>query len=94
MDILWSAPDQFSVRDVYERLGRDRELAYTTVMTVLDRLAKKGLAVRNLENRAWLYRPASSRAATVSREVLALLSQLTENERREVLAAIAAAPAG
>ena len=75
MDILWShGPDQ-SVRDVMERLperGRTG-LAYTTVMTVLDRLAKKGLTTRTRDGRAWRYTPASSReelAATALRSAL------------------------
>lgn len=93
MDILWSRPSALSVRDVHALLATDRELAYTTVMTVLDRLAKKGLLVRNLEGRAWLYRPANSRAAEVSAEVLGLLGRLTPEERREVLAAITATAA-
>lgn len=88
MDILWTTADQLSVRDVHDRLSRDRMLAYTTVMTVLDRLAKKGLVVRNLDGRAWLYRPARTRSAEVTAEVQELLARLTQAERREVLAAI------
>lgn len=94
MDVLWSTADQFSVRDVYERLSRDRDLAYTTVMTVLDRLAKKGLVERTLEHRAWRYRPANTRVAVVSAEVLDLLNSLTPEDRRAVLAAVAVAAPG
>ena len=88
MDILWSRPEPLSVRDVHELIGVDRDLAYTTVMTVLDRLAKKGLAVRNLDGRAWFYRPARSRVVEVRIEVEELLSRLSADERREVLAAL------
>ena len=93
MDILWSSPAPLSVRDVHDQLSFDRELAYTTVMTVLDRLARKGLLLRRLDGRAWLYRPARSRAAAVSAEVLELLARLSKDERREVLATISATPA-
>jgi predicted transcriptional regulator len=88
MDILWNRPDPLSVRDVHELLAGDRDLAYTTVMTVLDRLAKKGFVVRNLDGRAWLYRPANSRATQIASEMLDLMGRLSDDERREVLSKI------
>lgn len=90
MEILWTRQDALSVRDVHETLSRDRDLAYTTVMTVLDRLAKKNLVLRSLEGRAWLYRPARSRVSSVTAEVVELLSRLSPDERVAVLAAAAA----
>ena len=89
MDILWSRSEALSVRDVHELIAEDRDLAYTTVMTVLDRLSKKRLVVRNLDGRAWLYRPTRSRAEEVAGEVRELLARLSADERREVLAALA-----
>jgi len=91
MDILWSRPEALSVREVHELLAPERDLAYTTVMTVLDRLSKKNLVVRNLDGRAWLYRAAKSRAAEVASEVLELLNRLDAQERSEVLASVNAA---
>lgn len=88
MDILWGRSEPLSVRDVHELLSIERDLAYTTVMTVLDRLAKKGLVLRNLDGRAWLYRPAKSRAAEVASEVLELLNRLSNQEKSEVLASV------
>lgn len=61
MELLWQRGES-SVRDVAERL--DRSLAYTTVMTTLDRLYKKGLLDRRKSERAFLY------AARISREEL------------------------
>lgn len=43
------------VRDVHSALQMERPLAYTTVMTVLDRLSRKGLVDRRKEGRAWIY---------------------------------------
>ncbi|SRR5208337_3099729 len=57
MEVLW-AVGQGSVRDVVEQL--DRKLAYTTVMTTLDRLFKKGLLDRQKSERAFLYTPRLS----------------------------------
>lgn len=88
MDILWARSEPLSVRDVHELLSAERDLAYTTVMTVLDRLAKKRLVLRNLDGRAWLYRPAKSRAAEVASEVLELLNRLSAQEQSEVLASV------
>jgi predicted transcriptional regulator len=52
MDVLWAA-GECSVRDVVEKL--ERRLAYTTVMTTLDRLFKKGLLDRHKAERAFVY---------------------------------------
>jgi predicted transcriptional regulator len=50
-----------TVRDVVEDLQTYREIAYTTVMTVMDNLHRKGALRRRKEGRAWLYEPARSR---------------------------------
>lgn len=58
---LWAATGPLTVRQVHEQLSKDRDLAYTTVMTVLDRLAKKDVVTRQKAERAYLYAPAQSR---------------------------------
>ncbi len=58
MEILWTR-GECNVHDVGERLGRP--LAYTTVMTTLDRLFKKGLLDRRKSERAFFYSPHLSR---------------------------------
>lgn len=58
MEILW-AHGESNVHDVVRRLGRP--LAYTTVMTTLDRLFKKSLLVRRKWERAFLYAPRWTR---------------------------------
>jgi len=52
MQILWTR-GECSVRDAANQM--DRPLAYTTIMTTLDRLYKKGLLNRHLQERAYLY---------------------------------------
>ena len=59
MQILWSRGES-NVRDVANHLNRS--LAYTTVMTTLDRLFKKGFLDRRMPERAFLYSPCISRA--------------------------------
>jgi len=52
-----------SVRDVRQVLVGNRNLAYTTVMTVLDRLEKRGGVTRHKEGRAFIYKPKVTREA-------------------------------
>ena len=85
MDVLWEAADPLSVREV-SGLLTDRDLAHTTVMTVLDRLAKKGFARRERNGRAWHYRAAESREAYVTELMLSALDQT--GDRQAALAQI------
>ena len=57
---LWDLGEA-TVREVQVEVGRRRTLAYTTVMTLLDRLARRGAAERRKQGRAHLYRPALAR---------------------------------
>ncbi|MCB1018741.1 MAG: BlaI/MecI/CopY family transcriptional regulator [Bryobacterales bacterium] len=66
MKILWSLADA-TVAEVQEQLNSFRPLAYTTVMTVLDRLTRKHVATRRKRGRGYVYRPALSRE--VAREL-------------------------
>jgi predicted transcriptional regulator len=86
MDVLWESDTQLTVRQVGSGLT-DRDLAHTTVMTVLDRLAKKGFARRERDGRAWLYRPAASREAYVTELMLFALDQT--GDRSAALASFA-----
>lgn len=58
MDTVWRG-GRFSVRDVQREL--EKPVAYTTVMTTLDRLFKKGLVHRDREGRAFVYTAALER---------------------------------
>jgi predicted transcriptional regulator len=73
MRVCWRAGDPVTVRDVLTILNTDRSepLAYTTVMTVLARLAEKGLLARTPQGRGYLYTPTvADEAAIAVREVL------------------------
>lgn len=62
MDAVWDHPPG-TVRDVADRMRADTDRAYTTVMTTLDRLFKKGLLLREKDGIAWRYRAALDRVA-------------------------------
>lgn len=68
MGVLWSASEPVTVRVVLERLNRGRAepLAYTTVMTVLTRLAERGAARRAPAGRGFAYRAAVRDAAELA----------------------------
>ncbi|WP_314820212.1 BlaI/MecI/CopY family transcriptional regulator [Arachnia propionica] len=85
MVLLWRAGEPLTVADVQGLLIRDRDLAYTTVMTVLDRLAKKGLARRERRGRAWYYEPADPQSVVLAREMAGLLRDVPAEVRDEAL---------
>ena len=74
MEVLWETDTSLTVREVSARLT-PRNLAHTTVMTVLDRLAKKGFARRERDGRAWRYRPAATRETYVTELMPTALEQ-------------------
>ncbi len=72
MDRLW-ARGQATVRDLVDELQREREIAYTTVMSTMDNLHRKGWLVRQRDGRAFRYWPTTSReeySARLMREAL------------------------
>jgi predicted transcriptional regulator len=60
MDVMWQATSPATVRQVFETLSARRPIAYTTVMTVMDNLHRKGFLDREMTGRAWSYRPSVS----------------------------------
>lgn len=78
MDRLWSWDRPAAVRDVLEDLQRERPLAYTTVMTVLDNLHRKRMVMREKSGRAYLYRPTRSREAYTAELMQGVLSQASD----------------
>lgn len=82
MEQLWDSADMrrdgVSVRDVLEALPAERQLAYTTVLTVLDRLSKKGLVTRERDGRAWRYAPAGTRESLTADAMRESLGNVTD----------------
>ena len=70
--------------EVLDDLRKDRPLAYTTVMTVMENLHRKGWLRRDRDGRAWRYEPAGSRSGYTA----ALMSEAlaTNPDRRTALA--------
>ena len=84
MDRLWSDGGELRVRDVHAAF--QARLAYTTVMTTMDRLYKKGLLERRKEGRAFLYRARLTRQQFVLHAGAGLIRGLLESEGEPALA--------
>ena len=84
MELLWDAHQPLLVRDVVDLMHPQRVLAYTTIMTVLDNLHRKGWLDRVRDGRAWRYEPTGSRSGYTA----ALMSDAlaTSPDRRTALA--------
>lgn len=62
MDQMWAADGTATVREVCSHLREQRNIAYTTVMSTMDNLFRKGFLTREREGRAYRYTPVASRA--------------------------------
>jgi len=80
MTQLWQAGEPLTVRQVHDLLSRDRDLAYTTVMTVLDRLAKKGVVTQEKADRAYRYGPVQTREQMTAGLMLDALSAAPDQD--------------
>ncbi|MFG2006670.1 BlaI/MecI/CopY family transcriptional regulator [Spirillospora sp. NPDC048911] len=84
MEVLWAREDAgheaATARDVSRALAGDRDLAHTTIMTVLDRLAKKGFLERERDGRAWRYSPSASREGYVAELMLGALNETGDRD--------------
>jgi predicted transcriptional regulator len=67
MELLWRQDRPTTVREAMSELTWHRELAYTTVMTVMDTLHRKGWLTREPDGRAYRYVPALTRDQYVAR---------------------------
>ena len=92
LEALWRRTSPASVRDL---LPAFPDIAYTTLMTTLERLCRKGVLDRVFEQRAFFYRPCQTRAetalsfaldevGTVDEATLTELERLVRARRRDL----------
>lgn len=98
MDRLWARDGATTVREVFEELLTDRDIAYTTVMSTMDNLRRKGWLTRQRHGKAYLYTPQMTReqySARLMREALGdggraelvlahFLEQISDDESAEL----------
>ena len=83
LSALWDSPGRMSVREVLDNLARRPGLAYTTVLTVLDRLHDKGMVAREKQGN-W---PRVSREGWLGGRAAHVLTESSGPVDRDVLAA-------
>lgn len=81
MEVLWERGGWSTPGEVQTALASQRDLAYTTVMTVLVRLWRKGLLLRQRDGRAYAYCPVENREEWAARRMGELL-QVAGNRSR------------
>ncbi len=71
MDRIWGRGEVVTVRDIFDDLAHDRRIAYTTVMSTMDNLHRKGWLQRERAGKAFRYWPTMTReehSATLMRD--------------------------
>jgi predicted transcriptional regulator len=84
MKVVWER-EQATVRDVYEALLEERKVAYTTVMTMMNVLEKKGHLRKEPEGRSFVYRPTRPRQQVLSSMVREFVDRVFEGSAEPLL---------
>jgi predicted transcriptional regulator len=74
MDRIWEHGGPVTVRELFDELRRERPIAYTTVMSTMDNLHRKGWLARDKDGKAYRYTAVASRdeySARLMREAMA-----------------------
>jgi predicted transcriptional regulator len=74
MQRIWDHGGTLTVRDLFEELREERNIAYTTVMSTMDNLYRKGWLARERDGKAYRYKAVASReeySARLMREAMA-----------------------
>ncbi len=88
MQVLWDL-ERGTVRDVYEILRKRRQVAYTTVMTMMGILEEKGHVKRRKEGRAFLYTPARPRQKVIASMVDEFVGRVFGGSARPLVVGLA-----
>jgi len=73
MDIVWATDRPVTGREVVDQLAQSRPVVYTTVLTVMDRLARKGLLEKQPTGKAHTYQAVQSRETYTAQRMASLL---------------------
>lgn len=84
MKVVWTL-ESATVRDVYEHLRTSRDLAYTTVLTMMKILEQKGYVKKTRADKAFVYRPAKPRAQVLGGMVREFVDRVFDGASRPML---------
>jgi len=85
MNTLWPMGEA-TVREIRDRLAERRARAYTTIMTIMDRLARKGVVERRKTGRAYVYRPRLSAEEARAQALAQVLDSFFAGSKEALLA--------
>lgn len=85
MDILWKKKEG-NVRHVFEEVKSKKSIAYTTVLTVMNRLVEKGCLRRKLAGNAFLYAPIQTQEKFLGAAIKKFLNNLSKDFGKELVA--------
>lgn len=86
METIWEAENPLSVGDIVKILNRKRNIAYTTVMTIMGRLFRKGLLTRKPHRKAYLYSPIYTKDAFLTRVSQQIIKNLVSSFGKTAIA--------
>src|SRR3954462_450545 len=84
MKVVWSL-ETATVRDVYERLRTRRDVAYTTVLTMMKILEQKGYVSKERVDRAFVYRPSKPRQQVLGGMIREFIDRVFDGSSRPML---------
>lgn len=87
LEALWSHGDS-TVQEVAEQLGPERKLAYTTVLTTLQNLAKAGWVTHEKSGRAYVYSPTRTRDQASSKSISSFVKRVFGGNSKLMLQAL------
>jgi len=91
MEVVW-AKGKVTVRDVYQEMLKERDIAYTTVMSTMSNLAKKGILNQEKVDTAYVYTPKAGKSELARTMVKEVLDGLLDGFSEPLLANIASLP--
>ncbi len=78
MKIIWKIKEG-TVRDVLKNIKREKKPAYTTIMTVMNRLEKKGILKRKLQDDSYVYKPTHNKESFLALSSKKIIDSLFKN---------------
>src|SRR3954464_7288774 len=84
MKVVWTC-EPATVRDVYEQLRARREIAYTTVLTMMKILEQKGYVSKERVDRAFVYRPSKPRQQVLGGMIREFIDRVFDGSSRPML---------
>jgi predicted transcriptional regulator len=85
LKVLWTGDEELTVAGVQQAMKPYRPLAYTTILTLLERLYRKGQVSRRKQGRGYAYRPLLERDAALDLALDRLAKDFFGNSRERLL---------